>query len=62
MRRLEYDTDPEVVAKGAASRKAFAERLGTPKRCKVGEVHPITSECPFCGAVMGQSCKLGFGG
>jgi len=60
--RIMRNTDPERVAKHAAEMKAWAEKIGTPKRCKVGEVHPATGECLFCGAANGQSCRLGFGG
>lgn len=60
--RLLYDMDPEVVAREKASREAFAKRIGIPKRCKVGEVHPASGECLYCGAANGQSCQMGFGG
>jgi hypothetical protein len=60
--RILHDTDPEVVAKSAAARKAWVEYIGTPKRCKVGEVDPAYGECLYCGAANGQSCQLGFGG
>lgn len=60
--RIAYNTDPQVVAKHSAGMKTWAERIGTPKRCKVGEVHPASGECLYCGAANGQSCLLGFGG
>lgn len=60
--RILHNTDPEVVAAHSATRAAWAEKIGTPKRCKVGEVHPAMGECLYCGAANGQSCQLGFGG
>lgn len=60
--RILHNTDPAVVAEHSARMKAWAERIGTPKRCKVGEVHPASGECLYCGAANGQSCQMGFGG
>lgn len=60
--RILYDTDPDVVARNAAAMAAWAKRIGSPKRCKVGEVHPATGECLYCGAANGESCQMGFGG
>lgn len=60
--RIERDTDPVRVADHARRMKEWAERIGTPKRCKVGEVHPASGDCLYCGAINGQSCLLGLGG
>ncbi len=58
MRPIDRDVDPEIVAAGAASRAAWLAKIGQPKRCKTGEVHPSLYECLFCGAIMGESCKI----
>lgn len=60
--RVLHNTDPVVVAEHLTRMKAWAARIGTPKRCKVGEVHPASGECLHCGAANGQHCLLGFGG
>lgn len=60
--RILYDTDPDVVADSTRRKAEWLRRIGTPKRCKIGEVHPATGECLYCGAANGESCKLGFGG
>lgn len=60
--RILHDTDPQVVAAHSAAMKAWVEKIGHPKRCKVGEVHPASGECLYCGAANGESCALGFGG
>lgn len=60
--RIMRDTDPARVAESRKRHAEWVARLGTPKRCKVNEVHPASGECLYCGAVNGQSCQLGFGG
>ena len=60
--RILHDTDPAVVADSARRRAEWAKRIGHPKRCKVGEVHPGLGCCLYCGADMGESCRIGFGG
>lgn len=62
MRQIEKDIDPKNVEKGNAERAAFAARIGHPKRCEVGQVHPDNGECLWCGAANGQTCMTGFGG
>jgi hypothetical protein len=57
-----HDTDPAVVAEAARRKAEWAKRIGHPKRCKVGEVHPGLGCCLYCGAESGESCQLGFGG
>lgn len=56
--RILYDTDPAVVAEAARRKAEWAARIGHPKRCKVGEVHPWLGCCLYCGAEMGEFCKL----
>ena len=55
--RMLRDIDPVVVAERSAALLAWAERIGHPKRCKTGEVHPSLYCCLFCGAEMGETCR-----
>lgn len=58
MRTIELVVDPEYVAEQSAARKAWADRIGHPKRCETGEAHPSLNCCLFCGADMGETCKV----
>lgn len=58
MNRLERDTDPALVAEAAERRKAWADRLGHPKRCETNQVHPGLGCCLYCCADMGENCRL----
>jgi hypothetical protein len=60
--RLLHNTDPAVVAEHSQRMAEWTKRIGHSKRCKVGEVHPASGECLYCGAANGETCKLGFGG
>lgn len=57
--RLMRDTDPAIVEAGRLSRLAFAERIGSPRRCDThpSECHPADGSCLYCGAWNGESCR-----
>ena len=55
--RMLRDIDPSIVAEQGAALQAWAQRMGHPKRCKTGEVHPGLGCCLFCGAEMGEICR-----
>lgn len=55
--RLLRDVEPAVVARHVASRAAWAERIGYPRRCETNEVQPGLGCCLLCEADSGENCR-----